>query len=106
MGRNFKILMLMSPLIWANCAKNFRLAPASDSFKYKELDGAASALNFGELNLFNTWLNYQSQTWVVKAQDLIAPSYLISFDIQPGSYVTGKYFTSILQTTGVISAYI
>jgi hypothetical protein len=59
--------MLMSQLTWANGAKNFRLAPASDSGKYKEIDGAASALNFGELNLFNTWFSYQNQTWVVKA---------------------------------------
>jgi hypothetical protein len=56
----------MSSLTWANGAKNFRLAPASNSVKYKEIDGAASALNFGELNLFDTWFTYNNQTWVVK----------------------------------------
>jgi hypothetical protein len=54
-------------LTWANDAKNFRLAPASNSVKYKEIDGAASALNFGELDLFDTWFAYNNQAWVVKA---------------------------------------
>jgi hypothetical protein len=62
--------MLMSPLTWANDAKNSRLAPASNSVKYKEIDGAASALNFKELNLFNTWFSYGNQTWVMKAPKL------------------------------------
>jgi hypothetical protein len=57
----------MSPLTWANGVENFRLAPASDSVKNIEIDGAASALNFKELSLFDTWFSYENQTWVVKA---------------------------------------
>jgi hypothetical protein len=44
----------MHSLTWANDAKKFGLAPASNSVKNTEVDGAASALNFGELNLFDT----------------------------------------------------
>jgi hypothetical protein len=34
--------------------KNSRLAPASNSVTKMEVDGAASALNFKKLNIFNT----------------------------------------------------
>jgi hypothetical protein len=57
----------MSSLTWANDAKNSRLAPASVRVKYTEIDGAASALNFGELGLFDPWFAYNNQTWVMKA---------------------------------------
>jgi hypothetical protein len=63
----------MSSLTWANGAKKFRLAPASVPVKYKEIDGAASALNFGELNLFDTWFTYINQTWRVKAPRFDSP---------------------------------
>jgi hypothetical protein len=47
--------------------KNSRLAPASNSVKNSEVDGAALTLNFKGLNIFNTWFSYDNQTWVVKA---------------------------------------
>jgi hypothetical protein len=54
-------------LTWANDAKNFKLAPVSDLVKNTEIDGAASVLNLGELDLFDTWFTHNNQTWVAKA---------------------------------------
>jgi hypothetical protein len=65
--------MKMHSLTWANDAKKFRLAPVSNSMKNTKVDGAASALNFKELNIFNTWFSYNSQTWVVKAPRFDGP---------------------------------
>jgi hypothetical protein len=52
----------MNSLTWANGAKKFRLALASNPVKNTEIDGAASALNFKELSIFNTWFSYPNQT--------------------------------------------
>jgi hypothetical protein len=63
----------MHSLTWTNDAKKFGLAPASNSVKNTEVDGAASALNFKGLNVFNTWFSYKNQTWVVKAPRFDGP---------------------------------
>jgi hypothetical protein len=49
----------MSSLTWANDAKSSGLAPASNSVTNTKVDGAASALNFMGLNIFNTWFFYK-----------------------------------------------
>jgi hypothetical protein len=52
----------MNSLTWANDAKNSRLAPVSSTVANTKIDGAASALNFKGLNIFNTWFFYNNQT--------------------------------------------
>jgi hypothetical protein len=75
----------MSSLTWANDAKNSRLAPASNSVSNTKVDGAASALNFRGLQIFNTWFRYINQTWVVKAPSFDGP--FLQFFIQHPTWV-------------------
>jgi hypothetical protein len=63
----------MSSLTWANDPKNLRLVPASNTVANTKVDGAASALNFKVLNIFNTWFIYNNQTWFVKAPSFDSP---------------------------------
>jgi hypothetical protein len=53
--------------------KNSRLDPASNSVTNLKVDGAASVLNFKGLNIFNTWILYNNQTWLVKAPSFDGP---------------------------------
>jgi hypothetical protein len=75
----------MHSLTWANDVKKFRLAPVSNSLKNREVDGAASALNFKGLNIFNCYFSYDNQTWVVKAPSFDGPFF--QFFIQHPTWV-------------------
>jgi hypothetical protein len=75
----------MSSLTWANDLKNSRLAPASNSVSNTKVYGAASALNFRGLNIFNTWFLYINQTWIVKAPSFDGPFF--EFFIQHPTWV-------------------
>jgi hypothetical protein len=75
----------MSSLTWANDAKNSRLAPASNIVTNTEIEEAASALNFGGLNIFNTWFEYINQTWFVKAPSFDGP--FLQFFVQHPTWV-------------------
>jgi hypothetical protein len=63
----------MSSLTCSNDPKNSRLAPASNSVTKMKVDGAASALNFKGLSIFNTYFRYINQTWFVKVPSFDGP---------------------------------
>jgi hypothetical protein len=50
-----------------------------------KVDGAASALNFKELNIFNIWFIYNNQTWLEKAPNFDGPFF--QFFIQHPTWV-------------------
>jgi hypothetical protein len=63
----------MKSLTWANDPKNSRLALSSNTVTKMKVDGAASALNFKGLSIFNTYFKYINQTWFVKAPSFDGP---------------------------------
>jgi hypothetical protein len=75
----------MSSLTWANDPKNSRLDPASNTVTKMKVDGAALALNFKGLSIFNTDFKYINQTWLVKAPSFDDP--FLQFFIQHLTWV-------------------